>query len=135
MLYKFLEKKGLYMELDVLRGNRDVQGKRIAIMYTKKKGVVTIFPEKPAKKKFDVEVIGVEWTHGTGRSAGTTAIGAIGGGLLAGGIGAIAGAALGGRKKDQSTGVLHFADGNNLVVHMSAKEFQQLQGFKNLRHL
>lgn len=44
------------------------------------------------------------------RSAGKAATGAIIGGVLTGGIGAIAGAAIGGRKKDDSTFWLDFAD-------------------------
>jgi len=44
------------------------------------------------------------------RSAGKAAAGAIVGGVLTGGFGAIAGAAVGGRKKDNSTFWLDFAD-------------------------
>ncbi len=42
------------------------------------------------------------------RSAGKAAAGAIAGGLLTGGVGAIAGAAIGGRKKDKSTFFIDF---------------------------
>src|SRR5690625_1297914 len=44
------------------------------------------------------------------RSAGKAAAGAIIGGALTGGVGAIAGAAIGGRKKDDSTFWIDFAD-------------------------
>ena len=44
------------------------------------------------------------------RSAGKAAAGAIVGGVLTGGIGAVAGAAIGGRKKDDSIFFLDFAD-------------------------
>lgn len=44
------------------------------------------------------------------RSAGKAAAGAIVGGVLTGGIGAIAGAAIGGRKKDDSVFFLDFSD-------------------------
>lgn len=44
------------------------------------------------------------------RSAGKAAAGAIVGGVLTGGVGAIAGAAIGGRKKDASTFWVDFAD-------------------------
>lgn len=44
------------------------------------------------------------------RSAGKAAAGAIIGGVLTGGLGAIAGAAIGGRKKDDSTFWIDFAD-------------------------
>lgn len=44
------------------------------------------------------------------RSAGKAAAGAIVGGVLTGGVGAIVGAAVGGRKKDDSTFWIDFAD-------------------------
>lgn len=44
------------------------------------------------------------------RSAGKAAAGAIVGGVLTGGLGAVAGAAIGGRKKDDSTFWIDFAD-------------------------
>lgn len=44
------------------------------------------------------------------RSAGKAAAGAIVGGVLTGGVGAIAGAAIGGRKKDASTFWIDFVD-------------------------
>ncbi len=44
------------------------------------------------------------------RSAGKAAAGAIVGGVLTGGLGAIAGAAIGGRKKDDSSFWMDFAD-------------------------
>lgn len=44
------------------------------------------------------------------RSAGKAAAGAIVGGILTGGVGAVAGAAIGGRKKDESTFWIDFAD-------------------------
>lgn len=44
------------------------------------------------------------------RSAGKAAAGAIIGGVLTGGVGAIAGAAIGGRKRDDSVYFLDFAD-------------------------
>ena len=44
------------------------------------------------------------------RSAGKAAAGAIVGGVLTGGVGAIVGAAVGGRKKDESTFWLDFMD-------------------------
>lgn len=44
------------------------------------------------------------------RSAGKAAAGAIIGGVLTGGVGAIAGAAIGGRKKEDSTFWMDFAD-------------------------
>lgn len=54
--------------------------------------------------------LGIDKNINHERSAGKAATGAIVGGLLTGGVGAIAGAAIGGRKKDSSTFYLDFMD-------------------------
>ena len=70
---------------------------------TKEPGVVIV-----EKKEFHYLGLQVDKNHE--RSAGKAATGAIVGGVLTGGIGAIAGAALGGRKKDTSTAMIGFVD-------------------------
>lgn len=78
--------------------------KPIVLMKTIKKepGVVTV-----EKERF--YYLGEEHIKTHERSAGKAAAGAIVGGVLTGGVGAIAGAAIGGRKKDTSTAMLRFA--------------------------
>lgn len=79
--------------------------KPVVLMKSVKKepGVVTV-----DKKEF--YYLGMNKTQTHERSAGKAAAGAIAGGLLTGGIGAVVGAAIGGRKKDTSTAVLDFID-------------------------
>lgn len=55
-------------------------------------------------------LLGVHKEEKHSRSAGKAAAGAIVGGVLTGGLGAIAGGAIGGRKKDDSVYFLDFAD-------------------------
>jgi hypothetical protein len=72
-------------------------------------------------------VASIDWLHADTRSAGKAAAGAIIGGVLTGGLGAIAGAAIGGRKKDASIAVIRFPDGQQLHVAANGKEFEKLQ--------
>ncbi|GGE47608.1 hypothetical protein GCM10011391_27990 [Pullulanibacillus camelliae] len=69
------------------------------------------------------------------RSAGKAATGAIVGGLLTGGVGAIAGAAIGGRKKDNSTFWMDFVDYEtkqefSVQVKQGSGQFSQISNFK-----
>lgn len=79
--------------------------KPVALMKSVKgePGVVTV-------DKREFYYLGLNKTQTHERSAGKAAAGAIVGGVLTGGIGAIAGAAIGGRKKDTSTAILNFID-------------------------
>lgn len=70
--------------------------------------------------------LGVHKEERHSRSAGKAAAGAVVGGLLTGGLGAIAGAAVGGRKKDDS---IYFMD---LIDYETKKEFTvQVKQVKN----
>lgn len=79
--------------------------KTVVIMKSVKKepGIVTV-----DKRRF--YYLGLNKNQSHERSAGKAAAGAIAGGLLTGGVGAVAGAAIGGRKKDTSTAILDFMD-------------------------
>lgn len=58
------------------------------------------------------------------RSAGRAAAGAIIGGVLTGGIGLLAGAAIGGRRRRNATYVVRFNDGNFVAFEEKAKKIQ-----------
>lgn len=55
------------------------------------------------------------------RSAGGAAAGAIIGGVLTGGIGLIAGAAIGGRRQKAASYLIHFTDGHHIAIQETAK--------------
>lgn len=77
----------------------------------------------------EIEVLKLEWDEKGQRSAGKAAAGAIIGGVLTGGIGLLAGAALGGRKKDNSLAVVTFKEGvleGNIYFRCDQKEYQKL---------
>lgn len=57
----------------------------------------------------------------TFRNAGTAAAGAIIGGVLTGGVGLLAGAAYGGRRKKVASYVLKFTDGNYIAITEDSK--------------
>ncbi|WP_138751141.1 hypothetical protein [Paenibacillus sinopodophylli] len=74
-----------------------------------------------------LQVASLDWQEAATRSAGKAAAGAIIGGVLTGGLGLIAGAAIGGRKTDASTAVISFEDGQRLYVKATGKDFEKLQ--------
>lgn len=94
-------------------GGKNLLPKSIGNIYTmiedKEPGVVTI-----KKKKY--YFLGMNTNLAHKRSGGKAAAGAIIGGALTGGVGAIAGAAIGGRRKDDSTATLDFMDYENKKV-------------------
>ena len=79
---------------------------------------------------YDFRCISVIWQEQFKRSAGGAAAGAIIGGLLTGGLGAIAGAAIGGRRKDNSIAVLTIVDDNQneyyLYVRCNGEQYGKL---------
>lgn len=113
------------LRLKIVTGCKHVKGREVAISRGKQPGTLKfktgIFSStiKP--------VVSIDWMQAGARSAGKAAAGAIIGGVLTGGIGAIAGAAIGGRKKDTSTAVIRFEDGQQLFVAANGKEFEKLQ--------
>lgn len=77
----------------------------------------------------EILVTKIEWDEKGKRSAGKAAAGAIVGGVLTGGIGLLAGAAIGGRKKDNSLAVVTFQDGpleSTIYFRCDQKEYQKL---------
>lgn len=69
-----------------------------------------------------ITVKGIEWDEKGTRSVGKAAAGAIIGGVLTGGIGLIAGAAIGAKKKDQSVAILACTDGLvDYTIYLRAK--------------
>lgn len=114
------------MKLEVLKGAGIVKDK-VDLLKTRDKGVVRVLLKGHFPKK--MKITKIEWEHKEGRSAGGSAVGAIGGGLLAGPLGLIAGAAIGGRKKDVSTAVVSFEDVGDVLVRISAKDYQVLESW------
>ncbi|TEB05195.1 hypothetical protein Psch_02236 [Pelotomaculum schinkii] len=82
------------------------------------------------KKSVEFQVTSVDWEENATRSAGKAAAGAVVGGLLTGGIGLVAGAAIGGRKRDNSTAVLTLLDGgqeHKLFLKLKGADLENLQ--------
>lgn len=94
-------------------GGKNLLPKSTGNVYTmiedKPEGVVTI-----KKKKY--HFLGMNTNLAHKRSGGKAAAGAIIGGALTGGVGAIAGAAIGGRRKDDSTAMLDFMEADTKKV-------------------
>lgn len=118
---QFLEDSGVskVLKLDYIGGIPGVKPKQVKIKKGGQLGMIKI-------DSTEYQVTTIEWEEKHTRSAGKAAAGAIVGGLLTGGIGAIAGAAIGGRKKDQSTAVIETAEGYTILVRCNPKEFAEL---------
>lgn len=63
-------------------------------------------------------ILGLNMDRAHARSGGKAAAGAVVGGLLTGGIGALAGAAIGGRKRDDSTIILTVQDYSGAMISL-----------------
>lgn len=113
------------LKLKVVTGCKHVKGKEVIIDKGNEAGTLRFKTGLFTTVVLPVE--SVDWVQAGKRSAGKAAAGAIIGGVLTGGIGAVAGAAIGGRRKDASTAVIRFEDGQQLFVAANSKEFEKLQ--------
>jgi hypothetical protein len=113
--------------LEIVAGNPLVTGKKVTLSKGKTHGRLLFNVTFKVFKEFDV--VGINWEENETRSAGKAAAGAIVGGLLTGGIGLLAGAAVGGRKKDKSTAVVVIEEAGRqfrLLLRCDPKEFNKL---------
>ncbi|MDR7001539.1 hypothetical protein [Neobacillus niacini] len=120
------------IELDILSGGNDLNltGKQIpggirkAVMIAEdQRGIVTI--NIPFLSKDQWKLDGIEWEEGATRSAGKAAGGAIVGTVVAGPLGTIAGAAIGGRKRDNSKAFVYLINpetGEEVTLHIRCNE-------------
>jgi hypothetical protein len=83
-----------------------------------------IITEVPFADKKNWILTGIDWEESHTRSGGKAAAGAIVGTLVAGPLGGIAGAAVGGRRKDTSKAYLHLRDqeNNEHTIHIKCDE-------------
>jgi len=116
--------------LEIVAGNALVSGKKVTVSKGKTPGKLLFNVTLKVCKEFSV--VGIDWEEKETRSAGKAAAGAIAGGFLTGGWGLLAGAALGGRKQDNSTAVLELEeDGRSyrLTVRCSPAELTKLNSW------
>lgn len=112
--------------VEVIAGNTLIQRGKVTISKGNKPQEL-IF-KTGAFSKTPAIVHGIAWEFREERDIGKAAAGAIAGGLLTGGLGAVAGAVVGGRKQDASIAVLSVEGGNGLVyVRCNAQEYEALQ--------
>lgn len=121
------------VKVEIVVGNGTARGKEIT--FTKGKEPGNLVFNIPFKLFKEYEILGLDWEEKATRSVGKAATGAILGGALTGGLGLIAGAALGGKKKDASTAVITYQDERGavqkLIVRLNAKEMQNLTALKD----
>lgn len=108
--------------LEYLGGHPGITGKKISIKQTIDQNILNFNSVK-------LKITKIEWDEKGKRSMGKAAAGAIIGGALTGGIGLIAGAAIGGRKKDDSLAILTAVDNSveyTLYFRCDQKEYKKL---------
>lgn len=96
---------GFYSEINYKGGHPEIPYTTKVIMTINSKGIQLSHFNNFKKKEIFIpkeKIVNVDLEEKTSRSAGKAAAGAIIGGVLTGGIGLLAGGALGARKKDQS---------------------------------
>lgn len=110
------------IKLEYLGGHPKIKGKTIEICETSNSNTLKI-------NRSEFVVTEIDWDEKHSRSAGKAAAGAILGGLATGGIGLIAGAAIGGKKKDESTVTISVTEGSvsyHIQVRCNQAEFAKL---------
>jgi hypothetical protein len=127
-LFKGAMKKRI--TLDILAGGNDLTAKVLPVpiknailIQGDQRGQVIV--EVPFASKTPFVLTGIEWEESATRSGGKAAIGAIAGTVIAGPLGTIAGAAIGGRKKDNSKAFVYLTNsetGEEVTVHIRCDE-------------
>lgn len=122
----FFDKK---MALDVVAGSPHINSKNVVIMKGKTPGKLC-FQTGPFKPKQEFNIVDIAWGEQSARSAGKAVAGAVVGGLLTGGLGLLAGAAIGGRKTDDSRAVVLYLDESGkehkLYLKCNGKQYAEL---------
>ncbi|SDE83955.1 hypothetical protein SAMN04487777_13216 [Priestia aryabhattai B8W22] len=92
-----------------------------------------VITEVPFADKKRWHLINIEWEESSTRSAGKAAAGAIAGTVVAGPIGTIAGAAMGGKKKDTSKAFVYLVGEDNvehaLHIRCDQKQYTQIASY------
>ncbi|WP_176586314.1 hypothetical protein [Priestia megaterium] len=92
-----------------------------------------VITEVPFADKKRWHIVNIEWEESSTRSAGKAAAGAIAGTVVAGPIGTIAGAAMGGKKKDTSKAFVYLVGEDNvehaLHIRCDQKQYTQIASY------
>lgn len=110
------------VNVKIISGKEQVNSSGSAILTQTENGIVSI-------GGVAYDYIGFDWNEQKYRSGGKAIAGAIVGGILTGGIGTLAGAAIGGKRRDNSKAVIHLMkDDRNiqLIVECDDKKAEKL---------
>jgi hypothetical protein len=127
---KIVEKgESIKIKLEVVAGNKAIPTGKVEISKGGKPQELTFKWSMFSSKT--VPVRSIDWQEKSESNAGEAIVGAIAGAVLSGGIGAVAGAAIGGRKQNTSTARLTILDDDNreqeLYLRCNGKEYELLQ--------
>lgn len=104
---EFEDKK---VKLEYLGGHPDITASKVWLEPSRKQRQIRIGSKR-------VEVTSLSWDEKGKRSIGKAAAGALVGGALTAGAGAVVGAAIGGRKKDNSVAIMSVKDVDDIVEY------------------
>lgn len=104
---EFEDKK---VKLEYLGGHPDIIASKVWLEPSRAKNQIKIRDKR-------VEVTSLSWDEKGKRSIGKAAAGALVGGALTAGAGAVVGAAIGGRKKDNSVAIMSVKDVDDIVEY------------------
>lgn len=115
------DKRMVTIELEYIGGHPDFKPGKTVKVHKTKNGKVSF---DTMLSNVEGNIVDYSWGEKSKRSAGKAAAGAIVGGVLTSGVGAIAGAAIGGRKKDNS--ILYISlDENGRMYHLQFRADQK----------
>ncbi|WP_078379119.1 SHOCT domain-containing protein [Sutcliffiella halmapala] len=119
------------VKLSVISGANQIfaiNAKNITMKEVNEEGEVTFGTDKT------YYFMGVDWGESSTRNVGKAAAGAIVGGVLTGGVGAVVGAAVGGKKKDNSKAIITLLEKETkrkilLHIHCDQDKLQEISAF------
>lgn len=116
------------LKVDLIAGYGKIKGKQIMILKGSKPHTLIFMTPLIAKEQY--YVTDIRWNSGSERSGSKAALGAAAGGVLAGPLGLLLGAAAGAKKKDTSTASIKIdidQGDAEILIKCTAKEYEQLR--------
>ncbi|WP_263707976.1 hypothetical protein [Shouchella tritolerans] len=116
------EEQSRCVKLEYLGGHPEINPGKVWLEPSKKQNSLKVRDE-------ELEVTSLSWGEKGKRSIGKAAAGALVGGALTAGAGAVVGAAIGGRKKDNSVAIMTVKDGaveHTLYFRCNKDEYQKV---------
>lgn len=113
---------GTSVSVKIISGKEQVHSKEDTKMIQKQNGIISI-------GGVPYDYLGFDWNEQKYRSGGKAVAGAVIGGVLTGGLGTLVGAAMGGKRRDNSKATIHLEKDNRsiqLIIECDVKKAGEL---------